>query len=52
MNNLYREALVLLKEYPHFIGKKLSNVDRINLKARLEKIIDLFEDLIKKVENE
>ena len=52
MSNLYREALVLLKEYTHFIGKELNNVDRINLQARLEKIIDLFEELVNKVENE
>lgn len=52
MNNKYREALVLLKEYTHFIGKELNNVDRINLIARLEKIIDLFEKLVKEVDDE
>lgn len=44
--NKYQEALELLKEYR--IGVELNVVDKINYNARLEKIIDLLQELVDK----
>lgn len=44
--NKYQEALELLKEYR--IGEELSIVDKVNYNARLEKIIDLLQELVDK----
>lgn len=44
--NKYQEALELLKEYR--IGEELNVVDKINYNARLDKIIDLLQELVDK----